>query len=101
MTAAKNLKVAFIGTGIMGAPIAGHIMDAGYDVTVYNRTKEIMGVSPNSYIQNERLTLAAQMIVKGEQTIAEISERVGFVTATYFYRCFKSKYGVPPSKYGK
>ncbi len=32
-------KVAFIGTGIMGAPIAGHIMDAGYDVTVYNRTK--------------------------------------------------------------
>ena len=68
---------------------------------LYNRTKEIMGVSPNSYIQNERLTLAAQMIVKGEQTIAEISERVGFVNATYFYRCFKSKYGVPPSKYGK
>ncbi len=33
-------KVAFIGTGIMGAPIAGHIMDAGYDVIVYNRTKE-------------------------------------------------------------
>ena len=40
MTAAKNLKAAFIGTGIMGAPIAGHIMDAGYDVAVYNRTKE-------------------------------------------------------------
>ena len=32
-------KVAFIGTGIMGAPIAGHILDAGYDVTVHNRTK--------------------------------------------------------------
>lgn len=31
--------VAFIGTGIMGAPIAGHILDAGYDVVVYNRTK--------------------------------------------------------------
>ena len=27
--ASKNLKIAFIGTGIMGAPIAGHIMDAG------------------------------------------------------------------------
>ncbi len=35
----KNLKIAFIGTGIMGAPIAGHIMDAGYELTVYNRTK--------------------------------------------------------------
>ncbi|MCF6413063.1 NAD(P)-dependent oxidoreductase [Collinsella tanakaei] len=35
----KKPSIAFIGTGIMGAPIAGHILDAGYDVTVYNRTK--------------------------------------------------------------
>lgn len=35
----ENPKIAFIGTGIMGAPIAGHIMDAGYDMTIYNRTK--------------------------------------------------------------
>lgn len=33
-------NVAFIGTGIMGSAIAGHIMDAGYRLTVYNRTKE-------------------------------------------------------------
>ena len=39
MLITRNSKVAFIGTGIMGAPIAGHIMDAGYDVTVHNRTK--------------------------------------------------------------
>lgn len=31
--------VAFIGTGIMGAPIAGHFLDAGYALTVHNRTK--------------------------------------------------------------
>ena len=36
---ANKLSVAFIGTGIMGAPIAGHILDAGYPVTVNNRTK--------------------------------------------------------------
>ncbi len=35
----KTLSVAFIGTGIMGTPIAGHIMDAGYPLTVYTRTK--------------------------------------------------------------
>lgn len=35
----SHSKIAFIGTGIMGAAIAGHIMDAGYDVTVTNRTK--------------------------------------------------------------
>lgn len=37
--ATKKLNVAFIGTGIMGAPIAGHILDAGYPLTVFNRTK--------------------------------------------------------------
>ena len=37
--ATKQLTVAFIGTGIMGAPIAGHILDAGYPLRVYNRTK--------------------------------------------------------------
>ena len=36
---ANKLSVAFIGTGIMGAPIAGHILDAGYPVMVNNRTK--------------------------------------------------------------
>ena len=33
-------KIGFIGTGIMGAAMAGHLMDAGYELSVYNRTKE-------------------------------------------------------------
>lgn len=32
-------KVAFIGLGVMGFPMAGHLARAGYDVTVYNRTQ--------------------------------------------------------------
>ena len=32
-------KLAFIGTGVMGAPMAGHLVAAGHDVTVYNRTQ--------------------------------------------------------------
>jgi len=31
--------VAFIGLGIMGAPMAGHLVDAGFDVIGYNRTR--------------------------------------------------------------
>ena len=31
-------KVAFIGLGVMGYPMAGHLQAAGHDVTVYNRT---------------------------------------------------------------
>ena len=32
--------IAFIGTGVMGAPMAGHLAAAGHQVTVYNRTRE-------------------------------------------------------------
>lgn len=32
------LKVAFIGLGVMGFPMAGHLKLAGHDVCVYNRT---------------------------------------------------------------
>jgi 3-hydroxyisobutyrate dehydrogenase len=31
-------KVAFIGLGVMGYPMAGHLAKAGHDVAVYNRT---------------------------------------------------------------
>ena len=33
-----SAKVAFIGLGVMGFPMAGHLKSKGYDVTVYNRT---------------------------------------------------------------
>jgi 2-hydroxy-3-oxopropionate reductase len=32
------MKVAFIGLGVMGYPMAGHLANAGHNVTVYNRT---------------------------------------------------------------
>src|SRR6476659_7431821 len=31
-------KVAFLGLGVMGFPMAGHLAAKGHDVTVYNRT---------------------------------------------------------------
>lgn len=95
------------------AIVAQHIGDNNFNVdrlaellclgrtTVYNRTKSIMGVSPNIYIQNERLRIAAKLLLEGEYTISEISEKVGFSDSTYFYKCFKNKFGIAPSKYGK
>ena len=32
--------VGFVGTGVMGGSMAGHLMDAGYRLRVHNRTKE-------------------------------------------------------------
>jgi 3-hydroxyisobutyrate dehydrogenase len=34
------MKVAFIGLGVMGFPMAGHLAGAGHDVTVFNRSQE-------------------------------------------------------------
>ncbi|RYF29557.1 MAG: NAD(P)-dependent oxidoreductase, partial [Comamonadaceae bacterium] len=37
-TSVPSRKVAFLGLGVMGYPMAGHLALAGHDVTVYNRT---------------------------------------------------------------
>ena len=36
MSTAK--RIAWIGTGVMGGPMAGHLMEAGHDVVVNTRT---------------------------------------------------------------
>jgi 3-hydroxyisobutyrate dehydrogenase len=33
-------RIGWIGTGVMGAAMAAHLMDAGYDLDVFNRTRE-------------------------------------------------------------
>jgi 3-hydroxyisobutyrate dehydrogenase len=36
----SNQRIAFVGLGIMGAPMARNLLEAGFDVTVYTRTSE-------------------------------------------------------------
>lgn len=38
-----RLTIAFVGTGVMGAAMAGHLMDAGHRLVVFNRTKDKAG----------------------------------------------------------
>ena len=33
------MRVGFIGLGIMGRPMAGHLLTAGHEVTVWNRSQ--------------------------------------------------------------
>ena len=32
-------KIGWIGTGVMGASMVGHLIDAGFSATVFSRTK--------------------------------------------------------------
>lgn len=36
----ESKRVSFVGLGVMGYPMAGHLANAGHEVTVYNRTAE-------------------------------------------------------------
>lgn len=48
------MKIAWIGTGVMGKPMALHLADAGYDVTVYNRTYEkAKALEPKCYVAHD------------------------------------------------
>jgi len=33
------MRIGWIGTGVMGASMAGHLLDAGYELSVHNRTR--------------------------------------------------------------
>ena len=37
---AATYRVAFIGLGVMGYPMAGHLMKSGHDVAVFNRSAD-------------------------------------------------------------
>ena len=34
------MRIGVIGLGTMGAPMARHLLEAGHDVTVHNRTRD-------------------------------------------------------------
>lgn len=36
----ESTRIGWIGTGVMGASMCGHLLDAGYAVTVFNRTRQ-------------------------------------------------------------
>lgn len=50
------MKVLFIGTGVMGKPMALHLAKNGVDVTVYNRTYEkALELKPNVKVEKDLL----------------------------------------------
>jgi 3-hydroxyisobutyrate dehydrogenase-like beta-hydroxyacid dehydrogenase len=37
-TEGATMKLAFLGLGVMGSPMAGHLARGGHEVTVFNRS---------------------------------------------------------------
>ena len=75
-------NVSFIGLGVMGYPMAGHLQNKGYNVTVYNRTtakaekwveeyKGSMAKNPGEASQNSEIVF---MCVGRDEDIIEVME---------------------------
>ena len=51
-----NKNVSFLGLGVMGYHMAGHLSKAGYNVTVYNRTESKADKWLSEFKGNKELT---------------------------------------------
>lgn len=66
---------------------------------LYRKIKALTDFSPNELINNYRLKTAVRLLQENNQSVSEISYRVGFSSPAYFSNCFKKSYGVSPSEY--
>ena len=63
--------------------------------------KKRTGVTPYSFLLNEKLNVAKTLLSSTDITIKNISELLGFSDEHYFSRLFKEKIGKSPTKYRK
>jgi YesN/AraC family two-component response regulator len=68
---------------------------------LYKKIKLCTGKSINELIRTVKISIAAQLILEGKLTIAEIGPEIGIYDPKYFRDCFKKQFGVSPGKYGK
>lgn len=71
-------------------------------VSRYNTLfRQMMGISPTTYITRLRITSAKELLVSTDLSINKISKLVGYPDSHFFSRVFKATLGVSPSEYRK
>jgi len=69
--------------------------------TLRNRVKKITGLTVKEYLRNFRLEKAKLLLQSKQGTISEIANATGFLTASYFSKCYKQHFGKNPSELKK
>jgi AraC-like DNA-binding protein len=65
------------------------------------RFAEIVGQPAMQYLSNWRMQLAANHLLSGIDSVADVAERVGYESEAAFSRAFKKAVGMPPSEWRK
>ncbi|GGD92975.1 hypothetical protein GCM10011412_33650 [Maribacter cobaltidurans] len=66
---------------------------------LYRKLKAIIHMTPNEFVRNERLKLAADLLSKSDATVTEIAYQVGFNSPSYFIKSFKEVYHITPNEF--
>lgn len=67
--------------------------------TLNRKVKALLDTTPNEYLRDKRLDVAAQLLENSERRINEICFSVGFNSPSYFSKCFKERFGMLPAQY--
>ncbi|WP_395375003.1 two-component regulator propeller domain-containing protein [Marinicella sp. W31] len=62
------------------------------------KLKALIDKNPTDLLREYRLKQAARLLKEGYQ-VNQIADRCGFGSPTYFSKCFKAQYGMPPKQY--
>ena len=65
----------------------------------YYKVKGLTGENPSVFFKTYKLNRAAELIIEGKYTFAEIADMTGFATPAHFSKSFKKQFGVTPSSY--
>ena len=61
--------------------------------------RQFAGISPQQYLIQRRMRLAAELLVETNDLVRQIADRVGFRNEFYFSRLFKRTYRLSPLEY--
>ena len=68
---------------------------------LYKRFHACFNCTVSEYINSKRIEKSLDLLLKTEYSIEEISQKVGFLSTSYFSRTFKKQMGISPLKYRK
>jgi len=66
---------------------------------LYRIIKEAVGLSPQEYLMQTRLTYAIHLIAHSSESISEIASASGFYDALEFSKIFKRRFSISPSQF--
>ena len=67
--------------------------------TCHSLFRKFLGTSPMKYLLDLRMEKAISLLETTDASIAEIAEKTGFASPSYFSECFRDKYALSPSVY--